>query len=422
MPNRETIAFVCRHGTRLERCAACQPSRPHEAFAENIGEIIERARPRLMWLARMAGIGPDEAEDVVQETCIEAWRHLEQLREPERFAAWLDGICRNICKRHFRAQTTTPQANSLPTSAGEAEALAFDLPDPLAIDPAEDLERQDRQMLLDRALSYLSASTRELIELCYLAELPQREVAERLEMSLGGLELKLHRARQQLRRILHSELRLDAQAFGLRLHDDEAMGWQETRQWCWLCGKRRLRGIFERRPSGRSALRLRCPACSAHPQWDVSNSGDWPGVGPMHSFRPAIKRMMQSAADFYTAVLQQRRCSVCQSLIRFQVIDPNSLKAPSSPYDRLPPRDLYLRVDCPCCGIYLANLITALFSNPGMYHFLLDRPRVRYEPATRAVYAGQDALCWRLTDLNTSEILTIMAHPETLQVMATIQE
>ena len=80
-------------------------------------------------------------------------------------------------------------------------------------------------MLLDRALSHLSESTREVIELCYLAELPQREVAERLSMSLGALELKLHRARRQLHQILHGELREDAQAFGLNLGEDEAMGW-----------------------------------------------------------------------------------------------------------------------------------------------------------------------------------------------------
>jgi RNA polymerase sigma factor (sigma-70 family) len=127
-----------------------------------------------------------------EETLLEAWRHLEKLREPERFTAWLDGICRNVCKRHIHAQAASLQTSELPRS--EAEALEFDLPDPLAIDPAEELERQDRQVLLDRALGHLSEGARELVELCYLAEVPQREVAQRLDMSLGALELKLHRA------------------------------------------------------------------------------------------------------------------------------------------------------------------------------------------------------------------------------------
>lgn len=74
------------------------------------------------------------------------------------------------------------------------DEVSADLSDSLVIDPVEELERQDMQVLLDRALSHLEEGTRELIELCYLAELPQREVAQRLDMSLGALELKLHRA------------------------------------------------------------------------------------------------------------------------------------------------------------------------------------------------------------------------------------
>jgi RNA polymerase sigma factor (sigma-70 family) len=81
----------------------------------------------------------------------------------------------------------------------EADTADFDVCDSLVIDPVEALERQDRKNLIDRALGYLSESARELIELCYLTELPQREVAQRLDMSLGALELKLHRAVDQPR-------------------------------------------------------------------------------------------------------------------------------------------------------------------------------------------------------------------------------
>lgn len=101
MHKRETAELVCRHGTRLQSCSICQPTlhQAHEAFAGTIDEIVETARPRLLRVAHLSGIGPDEAEDVVQETFLEAWRHLEKLREPERLLAWLDGICRNARSR-----------------------------------------------------------------------------------------------------------------------------------------------------------------------------------------------------------------------------------------------------------------------------------------------------------------------------------
>ena len=58
--------------------------------------------------------------------------------------------------------------------------------------------------------------------MCYLTELPQREVALRLGVTINVLEARLHRARRQLRLVLSSDLRTDAQAFGLAIDDDIA--------------------------------------------------------------------------------------------------------------------------------------------------------------------------------------------------------
>jgi len=418
MDTRETAALVCRHGTRLQSCSICQPSRhqAQEAFAGKSDEIVETARPRLLRVAQMLGIGPDEAEDVVQETFLEAWRSLEKLREPERFAAWLDGICRNICKRHFHAQSSTPYVSALPEDMDEER---LDLSDPLAIDPAEELERQDMQVLLDRALLHLEESTRELIELCYLAELPQREVAQRLDMSLGALELKLHRARRQLHQILHGALREDAKAAGLFLDKDEAMGWQEIRHRCFICGKRCLRGTVEQQHTGVVVMRIRCPECSPRYNIDLVNTGHYPGpgLGPIHSFLPAAKRYLQAVAEFYQTCLNQRRCRICHSTVQIQIIDRRTLVPPYSVHDALP-LGIYARVDCPSCGISSCEAYLPMLQNPTIRDFLL-RPRVLYEPASFTTYEGSDAIRFRLVDLSNTEALTILAHSQTLQLLAT---
>jgi RNA polymerase sigma-70 factor (ECF subfamily) len=381
-----------------------------------LGENVEAARPRLLRLAQMNGIGPDEAEDVVQETYLEAWRHLEKLR-PERVSSWLDGICRNICKRHLHAKPSAPHTSTVCENLDEER---LELSDPLAIDPVEELERQDRQVLLDRALSHLEESTRELIELCYLNELPQREVAERLSMSLGALELKLHRARQRLHQILHGELREDAQAFGLLLDAEESMGWQETRQWCFLCGKRHLRGIVEQKPGG-STMRLRCPECSPRYQIDVTNTGNFPGLlGPIRSFRPALKRVMQAGSAFYQTCLREQRCPTCHSTVQIQIIDRRTLTPPTSLYDALP-LGIYARVDCPSCGTGFCEAYIPVLHNPTIRDFLM-RPRIRYEPARFLTYEGSDAIHFRLRDLSSAETLTVLAHPQTLHLLATIEE
>ena len=198
--------------------------------------------------------------------------------------------------------------------------VGLNLLDPLAFDPDEELERQDRQILLDRALGHLSASVRELVELCYLAELPQREVAERLDMSLGALELKLHRARQRLRQVLSGALRADAAEYGLLVNQDESLGWQETRKWCMLCGKHRLRATFELRLRGEVALRLRCPDCSARYGFDLSGSGDIISFAGLRSFQPAIKRGMRAACEYFANAVHHRVCGICQTHVQVRLV------------------------------------------------------------------------------------------------------
>jgi len=182
----------------------------------DLEEVLAAARPRLLRLARMQGVAPDAIDDVVQETLLEAWRHLDTLRAPERFHAWLDGICRKVCLRWSSAQRKYLLRRAvLPDPFAEE-----DFPDPQTLDPAEALSRQELPMLLGRALGYLPGGAREIVELYYLAGIPQRVIAARLSLTLKALEVRLVRARRQLRHILSTQLRADAEAFGLILDRD----------------------------------------------------------------------------------------------------------------------------------------------------------------------------------------------------------
>jgi RNA polymerase sigma-70 factor (ECF subfamily) len=214
------------------------------------------------------GVVSDYTEDVVQETLVEAWRHLETLREPARFQAWLDGICRNVCRRQRRKDDTLSLheqrfGSLFDPDATEGMDAWLDMLDLSTSDPLEELSQQDLATLLYRAMGHLPAHTRQMLEMCYLAEIPQREVAQRLELTIGALELRLHRARQQLRQILNGPLRPEAQYFGVVLDPEEAQNWQVMRQWCWFCGKQKLLARFEIQADAQKDLCLRCPACSS---------------------------------------------------------------------------------------------------------------------------------------------------------------
>ncbi len=110
-------------------------------------EIERRFRAsqaRLMRLARLRGASEASAEDVVQETWLEAWKSLSHLRDASHFDAWLDGICRNVCRRQV-ASTDTRQslplrAQSLNDDAADLDETPDDLADTSLLDPMQELD------------------------------------------------------------------------------------------------------------------------------------------------------------------------------------------------------------------------------------------------------------------------------------------
>lgn len=395
----------------------------HAALLDNIDTLLETARPRLVRLARLQGVAPDAADDIAQETLLAAWRSLHHLRAPERFDAWLDGICRNMCRRWAGAQgAVTEQIRPIAVAwhddeHGE-EAPSLDLPDPQALDPAEELDRQDLEVLLERAMSHLPASAREALELCYLAELPQREAALRLGVTIGALELRLHRARKQLRDLLSGALRPDAEAFGLLPDDEPSTGWRASREWCNHCGRQRLRGIFEPMPDGRINFRMRCPACS--PGYvDMHDTSGVVDLSGLHSFRPALKRMEQVHRPHFLGAWEGRRtlCMFCQKPVQVQLLPAQELEP-----GHLPDR-FYIRLLCPeGHASHAAVAYILALQQPQIRDFWIRHPRWVGEPNRLMEYAGQPALCLPMTDIASASRLTVFAHYPTLRILAMLEE
>src|SRR5215467_10257991 len=244
-----------------------------QARAGEMEGWLTAARPRLRRLAHLRGIVADAIEDVVQETLLEAWTHQDRLHTPAGCSAWLDAICRNVCRRHARQQGRdqrhvsphfSPRLDDDDARGETDSSVQSDIPDPSVPDPLDALSRQDLAVLLDRAFGSLSGDARQVVELCYLMEVPQREVADRLSLSLSAVEARLHRARCQLRQLFNGPLRHDAEALDLPLDPEDAGGWRATRVWCTLCGRRRLMGMFLPQPDGGVNLHMRCPDCEQH--------------------------------------------------------------------------------------------------------------------------------------------------------------
>ena len=181
----------------------------------SLDEILSAApeeRDRLVRLCAFLSNDPDAAEDLAQETMLEAWRHLHKLRDPEGYRRWLSAIARNVCLRHGRRRgrelprLVRPDDRTPPAAPDPADALADDF------DLEVELERDELADLLDRALALLPAETRAVLVQRYVEESPHAEIAGRLGVSEDAVSMRLSRGKLALRRVLAADLAAAAAA------------------------------------------------------------------------------------------------------------------------------------------------------------------------------------------------------------------
>jgi RNA polymerase sigma-70 factor (ECF subfamily) len=143
---------------------------------------------------------PGDAEDVVQEAFVSAWRSLRRLREPEKFDAWFGRILVNTARSHIRRRgTVTP----ISIDRRRADSPDDEHEHPGRHDPA--LDRVDSSDALARAIDRLSVDQRTILALHHLEERPVAQIAAVLGIPVGTAKWRLHAARQALGRALEAQ-------------------------------------------------------------------------------------------------------------------------------------------------------------------------------------------------------------------------
>src|SRR5262249_41770382 len=288
-----------------------------------------------------------------------------------------------------------------------------DVADPLALDPAAHLTRQEVDELLDRALGMLPAPIRQAVAMCYLYQVPQREVALQLGLKIGALEERLRRARHQLRQILNGQLRPAAKAPDVPLDADVLWSWRETREWCHGCGRHRLRGTLEPAPNQRRMLRLRCPACAQQHGLDSLSSKGIVPLDDLRTFRPAIKRTTSGLATTGLRALRMQTCLLCGGPAQVHITPPSEGQG-------IPDiRKFWLQTQCHACGLaaFTANLLVR--TQPEVQAFMARHPRWITAPDQVVEYAGQPAICFQFRDVTSQARVTVLAEQQAMRILAT---
>jgi len=142
----------------------------------------------------------EDAEDVLIEALLKAYRHLDQLRESAAFRAWLAQIAKRVCWQLKEREALLPLLQ-LSTLEDEGREVPGSEP------PADaQLARQQMKGLLNQAIDALPALYRPVYELCDVENLRGDEVAQKLGISRAAMKSRLHRARDMVRTHLDAAL------------------------------------------------------------------------------------------------------------------------------------------------------------------------------------------------------------------------
>lgn len=161
------------------------------------GELVTRYQARLYNAAVRLVDSPDDAADVVQDAFLNAYQSLHAFKGDAEFFTWLYRIAFNgaiSLKRKKRL------AASLDAADGDHGYEPHDPSDYVRTGHA--LERSEEDALLHAALARLSPEHREVLTMKDLDGLRYEQMAEILEVPVGTVRSRLHRARLELRGLL----------------------------------------------------------------------------------------------------------------------------------------------------------------------------------------------------------------------------
>jgi len=132
---------------------------------------------------------PAEAQDVAQEALVRLWQHRD--RVDDRTAGfWIRRTAHNLCIDRIRRRQSSPEV--------EAELKEAISADP-RVGPARLAESGELGRLIENALAELPVRDRAVLILREVQQLPYAEIARILDLPLGTLKARLHRARERLR-------------------------------------------------------------------------------------------------------------------------------------------------------------------------------------------------------------------------------
>ena len=166
--------------------------------SEAFGELVRKYQDRLYHAMRHVLGSADDAQDVVQDAFVQSLVKLETFNRSAAFYTWLFRIALNLALSQRRRRRATVSIEALRDGTGQ---------EPIDGGPAPDhrLSQEQRAAEVQAALATLDADFRTVLVLRDMDDLSYEEISQVLDLPIGTVRSRLHRARLQLREQLKDD-------------------------------------------------------------------------------------------------------------------------------------------------------------------------------------------------------------------------
>lgn len=165
-------------------------------------ELVARHRDKIYARAFSMMRNEDEAIDLSQEAWVKAWQRLKQFQGDSSFVTWMTRIVINLCLDQIR-KNKRQRAESIEQIEEDLGGVERQMPT-VTVNPTEGLERGELRKRIDEALGKLSYEHRTVLILHEFEDLEYKEIAKRMQCSIGTVMSRLFYARRKMAALLMS--------------------------------------------------------------------------------------------------------------------------------------------------------------------------------------------------------------------------
>ena len=163
-----------------------------------LNELMQRHAEKLFHYLVRSLQNEDDAADLAQETFVKVYQNRARFDPQQRFSTWLYAIASNLVRDRYRWRSRHPQVSIDVENETTGHSLRDSLPGSGPA-PNDSMQAGERSEAVRRAVAALPENLREPLILSEYEELSHAEIGEILGCSAKAVEMRIYRARQQLR-------------------------------------------------------------------------------------------------------------------------------------------------------------------------------------------------------------------------------